>query len=46
MYKGQVFGGLVWFVFVAIGYFLFIIPGIILHLFCIIGAASGDPKEK
>ena len=45
MYKGQVFNGLVWFVFVVAGYCFLIAPGLILHLFCIIGAASGDPTK-
>lgn len=44
MYKGQIFNGLLWLVFVVIGYLLFIIPGLILHLLCILGAASGKPK--
>jgi TM2 domain-containing membrane protein YozV len=42
IYKGQVFNGLIWFVFVAIGYAFFVIPGLILHLCCIFGAASGS----
>lgn len=42
-YKGQVVNGLVWFVLVLIGYVLFIIPGLVLHLCCVIGAAMGDP---
>ena len=46
MYKGQIFNGLVWLVFVAIGYYMLIVPGVILHLFCIIGAASGDPTKQ
>jgi hypothetical protein len=45
MYKGQVFNGLVWLVVVVIGYVVFVIPGLVLHLFCIIGAASGDPYK-
>jgi hypothetical protein len=45
MYKGQVANGLVWLIFVIAGYFMLIIPGLILHLFCIIGAASGDPTK-
>lgn len=45
MYKGQVGNGLVWFAVVVIGYFALIVPGLILHLFCIIGAASGDPTK-
>src|SRR5438309_11320192 len=43
MYKGRVISGLLWFVFVGIGYFLLIIPGIFLHVLCIVTAASGDP---
>lgn len=45
MYKGQVANGLLWFVFVVAGYCALIVPGLILHLFCIIGAASGDPTK-
>ena len=43
MYKGQVFNGLAWLVIVIIGYVAFIIPGIVLHLCCILGAIMGDP---
>lgn len=43
LYKGQIFNGLVWFTLTVIGYFFMVIPGLILHLCCIIGAASGDP---
>jgi len=46
LYKGKVLAGLLWFVFVIGGYFLFIVPGLILHLICIIAAASGDPYKK
>lgn len=45
MYKGQVFGGLVWLLFVGVGYAAFVVPGIVLHLCCIGGAASGDPTR-
>ena len=45
MYKGQVGNGIAWIDFVVIGYMLFIFPGLILHLFCIIGAASGDANK-
>lgn len=45
MYKGKVLIGLMWLVFVVIGYFLFIFPGLILHLICIITAASGNPYK-
>ncbi|BBO32235.1 DUF4339 domain-containing protein [Lacipirellula parvula] len=43
MYKGQIFNGLAWFIVTTIGYFALVIPGLVLHLCCIIGAASGDP---
>ena len=42
MYKGQVINGLCWMIVVGIGYVMLIIPGLILHLCCIIGAATGD----
>lgn len=45
MYKGQVGNGIVWLICVAIGYMLLVVPGLILHLLCILGAASGDPTR-
>ena len=42
MYKGNVGAGIGWLILVIIGYCLFIVPGIILHLVCIIQAASGN----
>jgi TM2 domain-containing membrane protein YozV len=45
MYKGQIVNGLAWLIVVIIGYALFIIPGLILHLLCILGAASGNPTK-
>ncbi|MCE9554216.1 MAG: GYF domain-containing protein [Planctomycetes bacterium] len=43
LYKGHAVNGFVWFVVTIIGYLFFVIPGVILHLCCIVGAASGDP---
>ena len=40
VYKGQIFNGFVWLVLVITGYAFFIIPGLILHLLCVIGASS------
>jgi TM2 domain-containing membrane protein YozV len=34
MYKGNIGTGLFWLIIVEIGYFLLIIPGLILHLIC------------
>jgi TM2 domain-containing membrane protein YozV len=43
LYKGQILNGIVWFFTVGLGYMALILPGLLLHLFCIIGAASGNP---
>jgi hypothetical protein len=40
MYRGKVGAGLGWFVAVLVGYMMLLIPGLILHLICIINAAS------
>jgi len=45
MYKGDVGEGIVWLFGVTSGYFLFIVPGVIAHIICIIQAASGDPYK-
>jgi TM2 domain-containing membrane protein YozV len=42
IYKGSVGAGIAWLIFTTIGYFFFIIPGIILHVICIATSASGD----
>lgn len=46
IYKGQVFHGLAWLLMVAIGYFTFILPGVVLHVCCIIGASMGNPEKQ
>jgi TM2 domain-containing membrane protein YozV/uncharacterized Zn finger protein (UPF0148 family) len=43
IYKGQVLNGLVWLILTTAGYFVFLIPGLVLHLLCILGAGLGDP---
>ena len=40
MYKGRVLRGLLWFVMTVIGYAFFIVPGLCLHLLCVLGAAT------
>jgi TM2 domain-containing membrane protein YozV len=45
MYKGRIGAGLMWLIVVLIGYWLFIAPGLILHLVCLFNAASGDPSK-
>jgi hypothetical protein len=46
MYKGYVGGGLVWLALVVFGYFLFIVPGVVLHLICIATAARDAPAPR
>ena len=43
LYKGQIINGIVWFCAVGLGYAALILPGLLLHFFCIVGAASGNP---
>jgi TM2 domain-containing membrane protein YozV len=45
IYKGQVVNGIVWMIVVILGYALLIVPGLVLHLCCIIGAGMGDPHR-
>lgn len=45
IYKGNVGSGLLWLFFVILGYSIFLAPGIILHLICIVSATSGDPYK-
>jgi len=45
MYKGNVISGLIWFMFTVIGYFLLFIPGLVIHFFCIVLAATVDPYK-
>jgi len=43
IYKGHIIRGLLWMLVVVLGYMAFIIPGLVLHLLCIVMAAAGDP---
>jgi hypothetical protein len=45
IYKTQIFNGLLWMIMVPIGYLFFIIPGLFLHICCVIGASQGDPYK-
>jgi TM2 domain-containing membrane protein YozV len=45
LYKGNLGVGFLWFFGCALGYILFIIPGVILHIICIINAASSDKNK-
>jgi TM2 domain-containing membrane protein YozV len=46
MYKGDVGTGIIWLIVVVIGYIMLVIPGLILHIICIITAANGDPYKR
>ena len=46
LYKGQWLNAVAWFLVVAAGYAALVIPGILLHVCCILGACSGDPWTK
>ena len=46
MYKGRVLEGILWLLFTPIGYVLFIIPGLIMHIICIITASQGNPYKQ
>ena len=46
LYKRQFLNAIAWFLVVAAGYAALVIPGVILHLCCILGALSGDPWTK
>jgi hypothetical protein len=45
LYKGQVLNGLVWFGATVVGYVMFIAPGLLIHLCCVVGASMGDPYK-
>lgn len=46
MYKGKVGAGIMWLIFTSIAYCLLILPGIVLHIICIVTAAQGNPYQK
>ncbi len=46
VYKGQILAGVVWFIFTILGYAFFIVPGLAIHLGCVIGASTGDPYKS
>lgn len=46
MYKGQVLNGLAWLFVVLVGYAALLVPGLVLHVCCILGASMGNPYEQ
>lgn len=45
LYQGKLLAGMFWFIFTVIGYALFIVPGIILHILCALSALMADPYK-
>ena len=41
MCQGKYIGGIAWLIAVPLGYVAFVVPGIVLHLICIVHAARG-----
>lgn len=45
-HKGQAISGVVWCVLMTCGYAALILPGLILHFLCVLGALSGNPWSE
>ena len=45
IYKGRIGAGLVWLICTVLGYVALILPGIIIHIICIVNAASGKKSS-
>jgi hypothetical protein len=43
---GKPFQALIWFVLIVVGYFMFIVPGIILHIISIVDAARAGRQDQ
>lgn len=46
MYRGKVNSGLKWFMLVPLGYFLFIVPGLLMHIACVYRAGDENLYRK
>jgi TM2 domain-containing membrane protein YozV len=45
MYKGQKKAGILWLVFTVVGYFFIVIPGLFIHIICMLDAAYVKPDR-
>lgn len=45
IYKGSVGGGFLWMIITILGYCMVIIPGLLMHIACVIDAASDNSKK-
>ena len=46
IYKGQIGAGIFLLIFTVIGYLVFIVPGLVIHLIAVIGAYNGSVAPK
>lgn len=46
IYRGKILRGLLWMGLTALGYWMLVVPGLILHLLCIINAYVGNPYKR
>ena len=46
IYKTQVGAGILWLIGTAVGYLMLIMPGIVVHLICVVNAATSDPNPS
>jgi TM2 domain-containing membrane protein YozV len=46
MYRGDIGIGFLWLICVFIGYVIFIIPGLVLHIICVVMAAKGASNNQ
>lgn len=46
LYKGKVGEGILWFLFTVIGYGACIVPGIVVHVFCILNAFKEEKESE
>lgn len=42
IYKGKLLAGIAWFFFIGLGYIVFVVPGMLLHLFSVFSAFSHE----
>ncbi len=46
LYNGYLIRAILWFLAVGVGYYMLIVPGVILHICCVIFAALEKPKRR
>lgn len=46
IYRGKLGPGLLWLFGTALGYVLLVLPGLVLHIICIVDAYKGDPRKR